>query len=90
MLILTYDIQDNRLRTKFSNFVLQYGERLQYSVYEIRNSPRILELVKCGIKEKFERKFGQGDSVIIFNIKETSEILRFGNAKNAETDLLIY
>jgi len=90
MIILTYDIQDDSLRTEFSKFILSYGRRLQYSVYEINNSKRILELVKVEIKDKFEKRFGQGDSVLIFLVGSNDQILRFGFAKNEEKDLVVY
>lgn len=90
MMILTYDIQEDHLRTEFSKFILGYGRRLQYSVYEISNSKRILELVQEEIKNRFEKRFSQGDSVLIFKITAENQILRFGYAKNEETDLLVY
>ena len=90
MIILAYDIQEDKLRTEFSKFILSYGRRLQYSVYEIKNSKRILELVQEEIKDNFEKRFGQGDSVLIFNVTSENQILRFGYAKNEETDLLMY
>lgn len=90
MIILTYDIQEDSLRTEFSKFILSYGRRLQYSVYEIKNSKRILELVQEEIKNRFEKRFNQGDSVLIFKITAENQILRFGYAKNEETDLLMY
>ncbi len=90
MLILSYDIQDDKLRSSFSKFILSYGRRIQYSVYEINNSNRVLEIIKVKIKERFEKLFGQGDSVLIFKINKENEILRFGYAKNEETDLVIY
>ena len=90
MIILTYDIQDDSLRTELSKFILSYGRRLQYSVYEINNSKRVLELVKLEITSRFEKRFSQGDSVLIFQIKESEQILRFGFAKNEESDLVMY
>lgn len=90
MIILSYDIQDDHLRTAFAKFILRYGRRLQYSVYEIKNSKRILELVEVEIKGQFEKKFSQGDSVFIFKVTAEDQILRFGYAKNEETDLLVY
>ena len=89
-MILTYDIQEDHLRTEFSKFILSYGRRLQYSVYEIRNSKRILDIVQEEIKNRFEKRFSQGDSVLIFKITAENQILRFGYAKNEETDLLMY
>lgn len=90
MIILTYDIQEDHLRTEFSKFILSYGRRLQYSVYEIKNSKRILEIVQEEIKNRFGKRFNQGDSVLIFKITAENKILRFGYAKNEETDLLMY
>lgn len=89
MLIISYDISDNRLRTQFSKFIGQYGGRLQYSVYEIRNSERILENIITQIVHKFEKKFQETDSVLIFNLSKNCEIKRFGYAKNSERDLII-
>jgi CRISPR-associated protein Cas2 len=88
MIILAYDIQEDHLRTEFSKFILSYGRRLQYSVYEIKNSKRILEMVQEEIKNRFEKRFNQGDSVLIFKVTAENQILRFGYAKNEEDDLV--
>jgi CRISPR-associated protein Cas2 len=37
----------------------------------------------------FAKKFGQEDSVIIFELSQNCRITRMGYAKNTETDLLI-
>ena len=89
MLIVSYDISDTKIRTRFSKFLKKYGRRLQYSVYEIKNSNRILKNVVAEIEKNFEKEFTKADSVFIFNMKN-KEILRFGYAKNEEEDLLIF
>lgn len=89
MIIVSYDISDDKLRTRFSKFLLKYGFRLQYSIFQIRNSKRILALVSSEIKNKFEKCFSQTDSVIIFNLSEQCKITRYGYAKNDEEDLII-
>ncbi len=88
-MILTYDITDTKLRTAFSKFIISYGRRLQFSVYEIKNSERYLKIITSEIKHKFEKRFSQSDSVLIFSIKNNEDILRFGYAKNEEKDLII-
>jgi len=88
-MILAYDISDNKLRTKFTKFIKSYGRRLQYSVYEIKNSPRYLKVITSQIKHLFEKRFGQSDSVLIFSVNNNENILRFGYAKNEEFDLVI-
>ena len=61
---------------------------MQYSVFEIKNSSRILALIECEIKNTFEKKFTQGDSVLVFNLSKQCHIMRFGYAKNDEEDLI--
>lgn len=62
---------------------------LQYSVYEIDNSERILKNIITDIKNKFEPTFDQSDSVYIFHIHAESKIIKFGYAKNEDKNLLI-
>lgn len=88
MIIISYDISDNKLRTKFSNFLLEYGDRLQYSVYQIRNSERILNIITQKIKNDFEKAFTGADNVLIFRFTDR-EVLRFGNAVHQSEDLLV-
>lgn len=66
-----------------------YYRRLQYSVFEIMNSPRILDNIKTDIENKFEKRFGQGDSVLIFSVPDTACVGRFGYPVNEETDLIL-
>ena len=89
MILLSYDISDNKLRTKFSRFLEKYGHRIQYSVFEIDNSPKLLENVILKIKTRFEMKFSDSDSVYIFNLSASCKILRFGYAKHEESDIII-
>lgn len=89
MLIISYDIADDKLRTKFSKFLSKFGGRLQYSVFEIRNSERVLDNITTQIAIYFEKKFSQSDSVMIFDLSKQCKITRFGYAKNSETDLVI-
>lgn len=88
-LIVTYDIKNDKLRTHFSKFLTKFGHRLQYSVFEIRNSERILENIKTKIVGSFESKFDQNDSIIIFHLGASTERICFGYAKNEESDLII-
>ena len=50
MLIVSYDIKNDKLRTKFSKYLSKFGFRLQYSVFQIDNSKRILENIKIAIQ----------------------------------------
>lgn len=89
MLLVVYDIQDDKVRTRFAKFLKQFGRRIQYSVFEITNSPRILANIKAEIQCRYEKIFKQGDSVLIFLIADNACIERFGYPVNEETDLII-
>jgi CRISPR-associated protein Cas2 len=89
MLLISYDISNNKLRTRFSKFLSKFGYRLQYSVFEIKNSKRLLENIQAEIRKDFEKQFEETDSIIIFQMSQQCKITRYGYAKNDEKDLTI-
>lgn len=89
MILISYDIKDDKLRTKFSKYIKKYGYRIQYSVFEITNSKRLLDNIMCDISNIYEKQFSQEDSVIIIQTSENCKITRWGYAKNEESDILI-
>ncbi len=89
MFIVSYDISNDKLRTKFAKYLSRFGHRLQYSVFRIDNSSRIIDNIIQDLKNNFEKKFTQEDSVMIFKLSSSCEIIRFGYAKNDEKDFFI-
>jgi len=91
MLIVSYDISNDKLRTKFSKLLEKHGRRLQYSVFEIKNSERILKLILTEIEKKFAPKFEIIDSILIFPINPncTWKIYRYGFPVQEEKQLII-
>ena len=89
MLIVTYDISNDKVRAKFSKFLSKFGYRLQYSVFEIKNSKRVLNVIEAEIQSGFEKKFSQNDSVLIFNLSKQCKVTKYGYAKNDDEDLLV-
>ena len=89
MIIVSYDISDDKLRTRFSKYLSRFGHRLQYSVFEIDNSPRIVDNIVSDLKNRYEKLFSQCDSVMIFKLSSSCEVMRFGYAKNDEKDFFI-
>ena len=89
MIIISYDIQDNKLRSRFNKYIRRFGFRLQYSVYQIENSQKVLDNISADITNKFEKVFSESDSVIIFNLSNTCKITRFGYAKNDDESIII-
>lgn len=89
MIIISYDISSDKLRTQFAKYLSKFGHRLQYSVFEIDNSKKILDNIVTSIKNKYEKKFEQTDSVMIFILSSSCEVIRYGYAKNEESNLFI-
>ncbi len=52
--------------------------RLQYSVYELQNTKRIIDNLFVKI-EAFSRHFTQDDSVVVFDVS-SDNIKKYGNA----------
>ena len=52
MIIVSYDISDDKLRTKFAKYLSKFGHWIQYSVFEIDNSTRILDNIISDLKNK--------------------------------------
>jgi CRISPR-associated protein Cas2 len=90
MLVVSYDISDNKLRAKFAKTLIkQGGIRLQYSVFELNNTKRVLNNLIVRIDDFYSKKFGGGDSVFIFETDERKAI-KYGNAIHRDQDLLYF
>lgn len=89
MILVSYDIRNDKLRARFAKFILKFGERKQYTVYEIKNSQRILSLIKSELDFNFAKKFGEEDSVLIIETSKTCKISRYGFAKHDDSDIIV-
>ena len=89
MIVISYDISDNKLRSRFAKFIKKFGHRLQYSVFEIDVSERMLDVIETEIKNHFEKQFSQTDSIIVFRMSNTCKITRYGYASNDNDELII-
>lgn len=89
MLLVSYDISDNRLRTRFSKELEKYGFRLQYSLFEIRNSEHIIDNIVNIITDKFEKQFSQSDSIMIIRLNPNCDIIKFGYAANEDKEVFV-
>lgn len=87
MIVISYDIADDLLRSRFSRMLTKHGAiRLQYSVYELVNTKRVMDnlLVKV---ENFAKQFNAADSVILFNV-QNDHLIKYGNAIHRDQDLV--
>lgn len=92
MLIISYDFTDNKIRARFSKFIQKFGRKIQYSVYEINNSQRVLQLIIDEIELKYKKKFTNADSILIFQVCEgcAKKVKRYGYALNDEKEVLFF
>ena len=90
MLLVAYDISDTKVRTRFSKFLKKFGHRLQYSVFQIKHSEKILNNIVSEIKARYEKEFTGSDSVILFKIPENSQAktIKFGYAEDMDEEVL--
>jgi len=90
MIIVCYDFSDDDKRAKFSKFLKKYGSKVQYSVYTIKNSQRILDIITTEIEEKYKKDFDNTDNIYIFRVCEKCEdrIIRYGSAGHDTEDIV--
>ena len=69
--------------------VKQGGVRLQFSVYEINNSKRILDNTVIMIESGFAKKFDGGDSVFIFET-DLHKAIKYVNSIHRDQSLLYF
>ena len=89
MIIISYDISDDKKRAKFSKYLCRFGHRIQYSVFEIDNSERILNNIMTDIENRYLKMFDQSDSVYIFNLSASCKVKRYGYAANEDKNYKI-
>ena len=89
MLLVSYDISNDKVRTRFSKFLSKFGFRLQYSVFEINNSSTVLRNIQAEIENTYVKHFTEEDSIIIFNLSETCTKTCYGYAKNEDKEFFL-
>lgn len=89
MVLVSYDISEDKLRTKFAKDLSKYGFRLQYSLFQLENSDHILDNIINIIESKYAKKFKESDSVMIIKLNPNCSIKKYGYAKNEDTDRFV-
>ncbi len=87
MIIISYDITDDLMRGRFCRMLTKNGAiRLQYSVYEVCNTKRIVSNLYTKI-ESYAKHFTAADSVIIFDV-DKEHLTKYGNAIHRDQDIV--
>lgn len=88
MLIVSYDISNDKIRTKFAKTLEKQGAiRLQCSVYEVNNTKRVLDNLKTRIENYYSKKFDGDDSVFIFET-DCKTAIKYGNVIHRDQDIV--
>ena len=90
MLIVSYDFESDKTRARFARFLEKYGNRVQYSVWQIRDSKRVLQNILTEVELKYKKEFTGADSIYIFRLCKgcDEKVKRYGYAKHEESDLI--
>ena len=69
--LISYDIEDNRERTRLARILGSYGNRVQFSVFECElDAQELKELVR---KVRSKIRLGDTDSIRIYSLCEKDE-----------------
>lgn len=89
MIIVSYDIADDLMRGRFQRMLTKHGAiRLQYSVYEVINTQRVIDNMKVKI-ERFAKHFTSDDSVVIFDI-DVDNLIKYGNVIHRDKPIVFF
>lgn len=89
MIIVSYDISDDKMRTNFSKMLRKHGAiRLQFSVYEVVNTMRVMDNLVAKI-EAYSKHFTFDDSVIIFDVN-SDKLTKYGNAIHRDQPIVYF
>lgn len=87
MIVVSYDIADDKLRSRFSKMLTKNGAvRLQYSVYELVNTKRVVDNLMLKI-DVFSKHFTGADSVVVFDVSNEN-LKKYGNAIHRDQDVV--
>lgn len=89
MIIVSYDISDDKMRTNFSKMLKSNGAiRLQFSVYEVRNTKRIMDNLVAKI-EAYAKHFTADDSIILFDV-DSDKLTKYGNVIHRDQAIVYF
>ena len=76
MLLISYDISNDNVRSKFSKFLSKFGDT-------------VLKNIETEIQNNYEKDFTESDSIIIFNMSETCKKTCYGYARHEDDEIFV-
>ena len=75
IVLIIYDITDDRRRVKFAKFLSSFGYRVQKSAFEAKLTKKQYERLRRGIEVRFRKE----DNIRIYKFQSESEIFSYGD-----------
>ena len=89
MIIVSYDITADKLRANFAKMLRSNGAvRLQFSVYELNNTKRIVDNLVEKIEE-YSKRFTFDDSVILFDVS-SDKVTKYGSSIHRDKSIVFF
>lgn len=85
LVLIIYDIVDNKRRNKMAHYLESFGFRVQKSAFEAILNKKLYENLLSGIK----RYTDADDNIRIYKIKGHGEIKTFGNSISIKEEEVI-
>jgi len=60
-----------------------------FSVFQIKNSERVLNNIVAEIKNSYENRFSESDSIVIFHISGVAEKICFGFTRHNDDPFIM-
>lgn len=83
--LISYDISDNRRRAKVARYLLDFGQRVQYSVFEVSEKKQTIEEIFAHLQTLI---LPESDSIRIYILCRScqDEIKSLGKGRDYELD----
>lgn len=85
LVLVIYDIVDNKRRMKMVKLLESYGSRVQKSAFEVL----ITDMQEREIKKKIEKIIDPEDNVRLYRLNSSNEVTLFGSSDTAYSDEVI-
>jgi len=92
MIIVSYDFSNDKIRSQFSKFLKKFGHRWQYSVFNVSNSPRILQNILKEIELGYVKRIKNTDSVLLFQLCSAckKKVTKYGYSSNLDKKVIVF
>lgn len=85
LILIIYDMPDNKRRTRFFKFLQRYGFSVQKSAFEAR----LTEKKYLRLLEEIQKRISSDDNVRIYKLKGYGEVTTFGKGTQVNEEIII-